>query len=527
MKVSVLFTIVLITLNTYSLFAQNYQRIETLGEYQVVSKNGEIGLIDGDVVLIPFSNYSKIEYDEEAVMYKCYKENEFEIFFYDFKKLTSNYLFTEIVSVDEPLIKVKGKEGFGYIYNHQLIVPPIYDKITLEIETYFHCCYNLILEKDGLIGINLGRDSNVLDVVYDKIYEVKNSELYIIEKEGELGLIKPRNYPEKEVVILPPEFSKIENINNPESADMQLYVTKGGGIGCYDVDSEMFILEPLYSELSLLSSELYDYFGYFPLFLGEKNNKKGLVAYEITDYYSDAETVKSVEVIPFIYDELDILKYTDVEESYFRYLKIPAVYNAMNGYVIKQMSGPLLSLPSFVQEILTTEEGFYFMIKDTLNKYSIWEAETINGANPKKYDNLSFLKKNPEFEYMYIVNAEIEDKKGFVLFGSYYKIGDKKTREYDVWKCLPEELTRDELFVKGFEFLNEELLIITDFNNKSGVARAEAFDKFIIPQEFDEIELSQGDYFLVKQNNKWGLIDYYGKVLQPCIYEKPGDVVTE
>lgn len=527
MKVRVLFIMLLATLSTCFLSAQNSQDIEVLGEYQVVTKNGQIGLMDGNLVLIPFSNYSKIEYDEEAEMYKCYKQDEFEIFFYDFKKLTSNYLFTKIVSVEEPLIKVKGKEGVGYIYNHQLIVPPIYDKITLEIETYFHCCYNLILEKDGLIGVNLASKSNVLDVVYDKIYHVDNSELYIVEKEGKVGLIKPRNYPGKEVVILPPEYSKIERVNDGEYELIRLYVTGSEGKGLYDAYEEMFVIKPFYSELIFLSEEvMYDYFGYAPL-LAEKYNKKGVVAYEITDYYSNPKTAKSVEIIPLIYDELDILKYTDVEESYLRYLKIPAVYNAMNGYVIKQIDGPHLSLPSFVQEILTTEEGYYFMIKDSLNKYSIWEAETINGANPKKYDNVSFLKKNSEFEYMNIVSAEIEDKKGFVLFGSYYKIGDKKTREYDAWKCLPEELTRDELFVKGFEFLNEELLIITDFNNKSGVARAEAFDKFIIPQVFDEIELYQGDYFLVKQNDMWGLIDYYGKVLKPCKYETKKEVLID
>ncbi len=163
---------------------QSRKVIGTINDLSLIEENGKLGIIDNQSnYVVKTDNYTKIEYDKDFDLYRCFKENGFEICFANAKKVKSDYLFTDILESDgNNTYKIKGKDGVGYIKNMAIMIPPIYDNIKVEVESYFDCCQNYIVEKGDKKGLFINGHlilkpeykEFILDKNYDHFIVVKN-----------------------------------------------------------------------------------------------------------------------------------------------------------------------------------------------------------------------------------------------------------------------------------------------------------------------------------------------------------------
>ena len=350
--------------------AQKYKEIGIINDLKLIIYNNKIGIMDyNNNIKIPLSNYTKIEYDNNYNLYKCYKGNEFEIFFDSFEKLNSNCFFTKIIdnSDNSELIKIKSKKGFGYIYKNKLIIPPIYDKLTYEVETYFGTSVNIILEKDGLLGINLLNDKNILEPEYNKLIKIKNSKTFIVTKSKLKGLI----YPGYNLNKLPVEYSKIEKISNFEFYEDELFLVKKNKLtGLYCAKNNVFIIPTIFSEIDL--TDLNKYVDVSNHYIIKKNGKKGIIKINSTSYEI---------IIPVIYEKLDMSK----AKKYNDFYTIPAKHNSTKGFVILAEGTPK-SLSSFIKEVYYNDNYDIYYIKNDLNKWGLWNSDS--NKIDYKYDKI-------------------------------------------------------------------------------------------------------------------------------------------
>lgn len=147
-------TLIFLVLTITQINGQSRKVIGTINDLSLIEENSKLGIVDNhNNYIVKPDNYTKIEYDKDFDLYRCFKENGFEICFENAEKVVSNYLFTDILESDgNNTFKIKGKEGVGYVKNMVIMIPPIYDDIKVEAETYFDCCLNYIVEKDGKKG---------------------------------------------------------------------------------------------------------------------------------------------------------------------------------------------------------------------------------------------------------------------------------------------------------------------------------------------------------------------------------------
>ncbi|MFT6166189.1 MAG: hypothetical protein ACJAV5_001369 [Vicingaceae bacterium] len=236
----------LICINTQAI-GQNRKVIGTINDLSLIEDDDKIGIIDNhnNYVVIP-DNYIKIEYDKEFDLYRCFKEIGFEICFENGEKVVSDYLFTDILESDGNTYKVKGKEGIGYIKNTSIMIPPIYDNIVVEPESYFDCCLNYIVEKDDKKGLFIDGHL-VLKPDYEEFIRDKNYSHFIVVKDHKKGLVYPLLSEENEIIeFLPPIYSSIELKEGLDDGPLYIVSTENK-FGLFLVTVDMFPLDEIKS----------------------------------------------------------------------------------------------------------------------------------------------------------------------------------------------------------------------------------------------------------------------------------------
>jgi len=227
---------------------QNRKVIGTINDLSLIEENSKLGIIDNhnNFVVKP-DKYKKIEYDKDFELYRCYKENGFEICFENAKKVISNYLFTDILESDgNNTFKIKGKQGVGYIKNMAIMIPPIYDNIKVEVESYFDCCLNYIVEKGDKKGLFINGHL-ILKPEYEEFILDKNYDHFIVVKNEKKGLVYPLLSEENEIIeFLSPIYTSIEIIDDLDNGQLYL-VSNENKSGLFLVTTDIFPLDEIKS----------------------------------------------------------------------------------------------------------------------------------------------------------------------------------------------------------------------------------------------------------------------------------------
>lgn len=224
---------------------QDRKVIGTINDLSLIAENEKIGIIDNhNTYVVEPDDYTKIEYDKEFDLYRCFKENGFEICFDNGQKVKSDELFTDILEFDgNSAYRVKGEQGIGYIIDLKLMIPPIYDKITVEAESYFGCCMNYIVEKEKKKGLYI--DGNVaLKCEYDEFIKDKNYPHFTVVKNNKRGLVYPILSEEGEIIeFLPPAYTTIELLEIQNNGHCLYLVSQEEKEGLFAVNADVYPIE--------------------------------------------------------------------------------------------------------------------------------------------------------------------------------------------------------------------------------------------------------------------------------------------
>ncbi len=293
-------------------FSQEYKVIGNINDLKLINLNGKLGVIDNNenFVVTP-DDYKKISFDEDNWVYRCYKgKKTFEIVSESNKKVKSKWLFTDILENDgNGLLKVKSEDGVGYIKNGEEYISPIYDKISIEIETYLSCCHNYVLEKDGKKGLFVNNQF-ILKVEYDD-FEAENSyeelPLIIVTKDLKKGLIYPFYWDDSAKKELPsfellaPVFKSITSVKTEQGTPLFL-VNNGLVSGLYDALKNQYVIPLEFSELDWKNRKTLEYVYVIEV----KQNDE--INFLVTDLKNDSLSILTEEIIYFDNEEMAAIK---------------------------------------------------------------------------------------------------------------------------------------------------------------------------------------------------------------------------
>ena len=207
-------------------------------------------------------------------------------------------MFSKVSKMDNHhYLVAKSNKGYGVLGEEGVVIIPIYDKITLNIEGLRQCCLVFVLEKDGLTGIYSERGKPILDVEYNELktygynffpssyssflivskndkvgfFDIENNSFVLpveydniaietddykeaivlnVEKNNKVGLFDTRTFKE----ILPLEFDKIELWQDyyVDYVEDRIYKVKKNNLsGIFNVTNKKFILQPKYSKINI------------------------------------------------------------------------------------------------------------------------------------------------------------------------------------------------------------------------------------------------------------------------------------
>lgn len=135
------------------------------------------------------------------------------------------------------------------------------------------------------------------------------------------------------------------------------------------------------------------------------------------------------------------------------------------------------------------------------HKGNLWGMSDINGQLkiPAVYDSVSFFSTTYSRDKGKIINYSI-----VILKGKYGVIDDNDST---VIPC--DFISMDDIYITA----SKKLFIVRNATNKYGVMSAE---KIIIEPMYDTISNVDGDYLLLKKNNKFGIADMQGNLIIPA-----------
>ncbi|MBR9831308.1 hypothetical protein GYB57_04095 [bacterium] len=232
-----------------SVSGQDRKVIGTINDLSLITENDKLGIIDNhNAYVVKPDNYTKIEYDKEFDLYRCFKANGFEICFDNGQKVESDYLFTDILDFDgNGTYRVKGEKGFGYISDLTVLIPPIYDDITVEAESYFGCCMNYIVEKDKKKGLYI-EGKAVLECEYDDFIKDKTYPHFIVVKDNMKGMVYPLLSDEGKIVeFLSPTYKAIELQKIQDDGNCLYLVSQEDKVGLFAVNTDSYSIEEIKS----------------------------------------------------------------------------------------------------------------------------------------------------------------------------------------------------------------------------------------------------------------------------------------
>jgi hypothetical protein len=359
-----------------SCFSQKHKEIGVINDLRLIDLNGQLGVMDNyDNFVVTPDEYTKITFDEKNWVYRCYKgKKTFEIVNENNEKVQSELFFTDILENDENgLLKVKSEKGVGLIKNWKEFIPPIYDKVTVEAETYHECCMNYILEKDGKKGLYVG-NKLILKAEYNDFSKVVLDDYVnhlIISKNNKKGLISMGKYEVAKETILPTEYQEIDFLM--EIDGNLLYKIKSNNLyGIYNSNKKKKVIPTIIQQLDWKNKNALQYGFVIPV----KHNNQS--RYIITDFKSDSTYIITDEIIYFD------------DDTYL------AVKNTANNYQFIDLNQNLRLDPEVYLNITVLTDGI------ALNKNGKWGLLENFNDSPLfeiKYDSLEALKKAIKEQY--------------------------------------------------------------------------------------------------------------------------------
>ncbi|MGV6861300.1 MAG: hypothetical protein ACWA41_05985 [Putridiphycobacter sp.] len=208
-----LFFLMFLGIFSFQTWGQEPTIISTENDYNIVKWGKQLCVYvkPGDYIVKP-GNYTKIEYDYDHELFRCFKGDGFEITFEDGQKLESEALFVDIkdFDYDKTFKVITTDKKAGYVKKGKMYIQPIYDDITVEAETYFGCCYNFILTQNGKKGLFVD-GLVVLDPIYDALELPGQEGQIIIKKDKKIGIAYPRlDAKGKMFIALQPEYDELK-----------------------------------------------------------------------------------------------------------------------------------------------------------------------------------------------------------------------------------------------------------------------------------------------------------------------------
>jgi hypothetical protein len=330
-----------------------------------------------------------------------------------------------------------------------------------------------------------------------------------INEETEWVRLKGDNYDYKYGInkrgraILPMAF--IRSNSNINEGEKLFPIGIGTNYGLYNIDTEKWNIPMIYSKLEHIGNHVYEATLNGRMGLIDDKNKVILSfnwnyisnLYNVPNYYivSDAKTnlkgiyslLKGELVTPCLYKEIETID-----------------------------SGSLFKV--------TTDNGCNIISIDNKPKFKIWYNELISSTGRTNYivkliDKMGIIDSDEKIilpiEYRSIKSYPYND-------GSYLAINEKGKYGcvlIDGKVSLPFE----------YDFIN------TDYNNnlksiknnKCGLIQVNnGSPTEIVTCNYDNI-IVEGGSFIIQKNNKFGLMDAFGKVVSECVYDNLEKVVTD
>ncbi len=319
-------------------FAQ-HNIVGKVHDFSIISVNGNLGLIDEDEnVIIEPDSFTKIEFDSDIGFFKCFINNEFALFDFDGNRVIDDLVSkVSLTEVDYEFI-VQTRSGMGVINaDKKVLIPPIYDNIILEMDTYHYAHYVYVVEKNGKKGIYI--DGNLaMKVEYDYFKRLIALNEFIIVKDGKMGLAVPNNDSPDFHELLKPEYDEI--VQGKTIMDMLVArVRKGKDFGLY------------------LSG---------------------------ADYYTLSDRGRFI--VPIEYQKIDWDKRVDLEGG--RYA-IPIMKNKVKGFVVANFENPERS-PILVKSF-KNDLNYTFIARTLEGKYGIIALDDMEWLVTPDYDDVKFF----------------------------------------------------------------------------------------------------------------------------------------
>lgn len=232
---------------------QNFKKVGESCGMHLIQSGEKLGLMDlNDVVIIEPGDYDKFEFLENFGLIKAYWKDEFDLFYSTGSKCNGNNTLNYIGDFnDNGEVSIKSNAGYGLLDSEmKLIVPPVYDKVTSEAESFFGCCMNYVIEKDGKTGLMVGGNI-VIPVEYSKMEKVNNYEapIIVLTKDKKQGLFLGEMYEKEGKIALETEYDKIQYVDSRDDGTFFM-VSKDGLNGVYGGINDLhFVVPVLYKKV--------------------------------------------------------------------------------------------------------------------------------------------------------------------------------------------------------------------------------------------------------------------------------------
>lgn len=248
------------------------QEIEIIGQVydqDLVKSGDKLGVKNNDECVIPLGNYTGIEYDHKNEVFRCYiNKKEFIGFIYneDWNTVMVNSgkaLLNLEHSEGNESYQITTSNGIGLIDNEgNEIFKPIYDKITLEFETYNQCCINYIIEKENKKGLYI--KGWVLDPEYSDFTKLQVFNSYydnflITTKNDKQGLVNIKTSESDSKTILENNFDEVKYLGEDENNILFCLVRDGKkSIFSYNTESELSYTTQYFDKLNWKKKEKWE-----------------------------------------------------------------------------------------------------------------------------------------------------------------------------------------------------------------------------------------------------------------------------
>jgi hypothetical protein len=510
----------------------NGDTIDLEGGFKLVEQNNLYGLVNAAGKNILDYKYSQILYESDSAW----------------------------INVPAPYVQIRNEHGWGIAdTTGKLLVPPIYDHISMVSNDSLLICTRKIggIYQDVLINLHIGQ---ILPDHYDAIkaaatdHQIDSPVVHFLqlEKNNLFGLYNPATK-----VLIPPNFDEIKHYQFSTQFPHAVVVKKNGLSGILDVTTGKWIIKPKFNSieteklpagLAIVAQNgqfgLYNYLSktmIIPLknivLYKTENNKALLVKaglkYGLQDFKGDKITDSSYDEIHSLNDSLYVLMSRDAQfNNHYRFYNsqskdyytapgdtLEGVYVDTMAILVKNahyflwnpatrqiIHGPYdkNGAPTFI-DVFTRGLAIFY------NGHKKAGVLTTNGnlIAPAIYDGLT------RFKNGYSLILKGKNKRGVFQYGFLDSTGRTVIpASYD----LDQNRQVSDYFMDScFVLLLQDSLghYLTGLANQNGRQIIQPLYSKIIAQQ-------QGQYYIVKKNNLFGIIDRLGNTILPVVFSDIG-----